>query len=1262
VSSRITTGRFRPDEQVLDAYPRLESQVDARWRRRLNAFPGRTLTDRGLTGEHAHRTGHLSTHGRLLTPGVIAGLHASASPGGAQVEVEPGFGISAEGEDVSVIRPLTVPIADLYAYLPPEGAEPEPGANLGELSLVLRGPLSEIGTPGIDLPAAFILILEPIVAELSESDPNDPCEVDPEAGAFADWQLVDGARLVLYPWPWSEVWLEPIDPVQWRNQLAYRIFDEERALPPGELLPWERHGVALGLLGYSGDGVLEFLDRFAVRRPGGRIGGGRPPVPGAGPPALWQARLQQFIEQVSDYDPEVLFGSEPLRPFLRFPPVGLLPRQAMNIDARVIHFFPAHFGLDAAPIPLGEVEAAIEDAVALSDVSTAGYGRLRILVPVPEALYEPALLLEEQPDPAFEEAIAEAILRRDQFLARRFDVRGKYAVLVDGLDGSALTFPSPDPEATEGEPDDSQLPPITGEPEKEYGTTVVANGQRRSIDVIDLEKIVPDGADEVLDQSGVEGLIKAMGVAIRSVEDGINLHFVRVQSDMYRLRQFVLDRGSATRLATSPLLANIAEKDSAAEYRKELVAFSEFLRPAEPTDPRFTFAASAVSAGAGASSPEALATAAPRLVKSTPKADTGSFASKLPADVFQPVAGLPDMLAPGGLKPVLEQEPALAQPIATKLQVTQLAANVLFQPKAVQFLGEFEAIQAEPLVLLPDFRHVNIAERIREPASKAAWSYAVATKYEVVAWVFGLFRELLLPIADFRIRARGYREGREENFVYLSELDDKLLQRFRTGDFNQPEVPDTGAQDEAAYVTAGVAALEESIAVLRQMEQQIEAFRAVVIKADKQYRRNLREHIAAVQKRLGELALELAEARHDLSVARVLYDEELVRVQRINERRQKTLDESVPYLVFHRLREVSAISEAPALMLPPAEVPNPVPACVEARVPAPPELARMIDVVREAPARWFPVAARLLDRLDALESMASTLQMATARARNAVALSPISAVPLVSAGLHQASITAVMTAQRQVVASFRNGAALRAVPSAVGRSWGQARAEADDVVSLGDLIDAGHGKSDVARGAAELLEHIYRVAACLYERFGEVLPAIRLQWAELLSQYDAAVDLHDLAALPRWTDSIEYIPRREMQMIVDWLYQQVSPTQADARAMVHDLVRVCILLASHAPVGRILTGRVEQATTTKIGGRVRIAVDASRVRVGTYVLLTSIDARPVRAVVQDLAGGSIEARIVDAPGQTVQLAADAVAQFVEPGSKDFQFLGKPGSR
>jgi hypothetical protein len=186
----------------------------------------------------------------------------------------------------------------------------------------------------------------------------------------------------------------------------------------------------------------------------------------------------------------------------------------------------------------------------------------------------------------------------------------------------------------------------------------------------------------------------------------------------------------------------------------------------------------------------------------------------------------------------------------------------------------------------------------------------------------------------------------------------------------------------------------------------------------------------------------------------------------------------------------------------------------------------------------------------------------------------------------------------------------------------------------------------VDRGATRELDQILHVATCLYARLGEVRPVVRLEWAESLSQYDEPVNLRNLYSLPRWQE-IEYLDQREMQTLVDWLYGRVDARQPESLALMGDLIRVCVLLASHSPVNQILSASVPRESSVRKGTTVELQVDLSKVRVGMPVLVYDQAQRPVHAVVEDVAGGLAISRVLSTPEPTVTIPKGARAQLGE---------------
>jgi hypothetical protein len=245
------------------------------------------------------------------------------------------------------------------------------------------------------------------------------------------------------------------------------------------------------------------------------------------------------------------------------------------------------------------------------------------------------------------------------------------------------------------------------------------------------------------------------------------------------------------------------------------------------------------------------------------------------------------------------------------------------------------------------------------------------------------------------------------------------------------------------------------------------------------------------------------------------------------------------------------------------------------------------------------------------------------------------------------ALTTVLTAQHQLLAQ-RKQLLLQVDPGRLaGLSWKASRATAEETVSLADLMEGAHRRADLARLAADEIESISRIAACLHAEFAAVRPAIRLDWAERVSQFDAPVRLRNLAGLARWNE-IGYIDRRQMQAYVDWLFDRVDPDLPEAAGLMNDLVRVCLLLASHAPIGQIVAGRVAKPQKATPGGRITLRpFDLPKVKIGMQALLYSGAQIVARAVVDDLGDAEVSAQVVHAEGGSVQLAESMSVHFAE---------------
>jgi hypothetical protein len=160
------------------------------------------------------------------------------------------------------------------------------------------------------------------------------------------------------------------------------------------------------------------------------------------------------------------------------------------------------------------------------------------------------------------------------------------------------------------------------------------------------------------------------------------------------------------------------------------------------------------------------------------------------------------------------------------------------------------------------------------------------------------------------------------------------------------------------------------------------------------------------------------------------------------------------------------------------------------------------------------------------------------------------------------------------------------------------------------------------------------------------MPALRLAWADTLSEFDEAPSLRNLGSLARWSE-IDSVDRRQMQAYVDWLFGQVEPGQPQAVALINDVVRMCLLLASHAPVDRIISGRLARPITgVSPGIRIPLTVlDPRRLRVGMQAVLYRADTVVARAVVEDLGQQEVSAHVIHTSATRVDLGDDVRVHF-----------------
>lgn len=1323
--------RLEPEERLLAVDPPLAERVDDAWNRRPRYYTGRTLTEDVLELQDQHHRQHLNIYGRQLSDGIVQGLEAEAGfvapepPVGEEdqppptprdgwwLEIGPGLGVMGSGLDLTLRQRRRILFADIPVIDDPE-SQPE---------------------------GVGVVLLEPVVAEtVADFDEDDPCEWDPEQHPFEDRQWVEGARVTWLPWPEEYVAL-PTDDAHFRNRLAYRVFEREREAPR-ERPPWEARGVALALVRLNTDGSVDFLDRHAVARQGGAPLSVLPTLETNGWPFLWQSRMQQMLQHLYDLQDTGADLTPGVNHFRFLPPVGSLPKELVDLDNLTTEFFPGQYFIEAAPIPLSQLDVAVEGAASLQPYDLYEADRVKLLVPVPEAVYEPELLQREQVDPVFLSTLRSLVSRLQQFRANRNTLRDMAPVVIGSIELENIPeYPTPDPDSVADEV--AQLPFVIPDPPADLD---VDFGQEARDLLTELHDWF-DGSSAIFaaqiaelednpgtDFIGMEEFIRDLEADTEQTNDKLETVFGEVQGDLYRLRQMLLGHEKASRLATSPAMKDVTTGRLDSPSSLEISRFFDVARPAT-----VAAAATAMTAApepepepegsgdtgssdrlfinnaflmAGTSNFLLSDDSLVNMSGSAPRGGGTGGGSSLPA--FGATLGREDMggallLDMGSSQPSLNDiivgggsgaGNSIADVLIDTGQLTLGANFNLFDNTIERRLYE------RPLF----YRTITIDERVYTPPSVEAKNEALSRKVSV----FESLQRVPVSIADIQVMLRTGATGIFTTAEFNSVRDAQaapvqaiLNQRAVTGDeyvalnataptaaeleslsdtedaaliavleqatqrrqirldaadlvtFTKRGLfdPDPPDGDEAAYFSAGIIALEDAIAAIRQVEQRLALYR-LGIKQSRATLGQLQRNLLRWQKELAEMDDLLAEMRHDVTVARALFEEEKQRVQGINDRRRKILATQVPFVSFLRPRLGSAMIDQPATRLY-GEFVDPVPACLAEDYEATDELEEMLDLFREVPLAWLPSVKPVLRQLDRPEFLYDVLSYARNRAQVWLDTPTyrVATPRVVGADKNRhygSAVSTMLQAYRTTRSGWYQRRAQIQVQQLQNLAWQQAQAQAEQDLSLADLIEAGRGRSAMARAALAEMERLEDVAVCLYNRCGDVLPAVRLQWADAISVFDRPVDLRDLQNLPSWAE-VDFELRRELQSMVAWLFSRIESKEQEALRLMNDLVRVCILLASHAPVSSIISGHVPRPTVGKTGDVIDLNLDKGRIRIGMQVAVYSGSRMAVQGVVEDLSSAAVRVKVTQSSQRNGQfnLEQGARAQFYAAPSVGF---------
>lgn len=1288
------------DEHVIAIDPPLKPDQPGVWRRRINAFPGRSLTEKALTAEQEMRAGLQRLQGLSMTSGVVDGLTVipetdaiGSLPDKAMLQLFAGLGLARSGEDVSVgttrqfsigSLPLILPVSmadrlttthrglesdevasgavaavspnirmlrPLLASAMPVGRS-SPGIRPLRLPVVREGlPMSERLLPAsprrifgslnlaIDaattqsLPRVAILVAQPIDATILGRQTGD-CPPDPREDPYSDLQRIDGSRLLLFMWPEEmaarssgpDYSIPPHGHAR-RNQLAYRVFDMERTFQGDEMHPWEEWGVPLALIGFTPDWRLDFVDRSAVVRKGGTPKPRSTLVPLSGEAGLWQARIDQMIEHLgslSDLSANVLRAN-----FERVPPSCVLPANCFNpVDKKQV-FFPSGFGSNAIPIPKSSLEAAVKEASGLLPYNLSVAERVELLIPVPDHLYEPGLLTEENIDDRFSRKIEEFKTDRDRWITVREQVRRRYDRLMESASGVAMAWPQSSTPDAELCPPGSLLAPLSATRTRRYaaGTSVRAHSvetsatlQVNSGDVIwfwvrvhsatnlsgislrmagtanngmlnythgvyfgaadglEISAITSTGlaarnagnlpqttgwlkievpadrawnpagnglsglaiaavefaqkggdiefgpfgktdaagmsivwiGDDVrgkaifrtsannttaipsdwawteiaerqnepipefgtqlesnarsvaaleafkvewtqdfldvdiarLDEGGLDAYLTDVEARLKATNDAIDLGFVRARSDIYRVRQFMLGADSASRLVTSPALADLAKRDEGA--RVTSVGISDFIKKSmeQKTDP-FVFtttpgkiAQAEPTSGRGgfnAASAEINVISEMRVTETRVAAPMMLFTQPQPAPMIMTAFPMMTMMAtapapqPAAVA-VTAPAPAIARSFdrasAVSASVTaDLAAGGLNISQPVMPIATMNLVRdigfpksigiKRPGIADLDYtprdvraqrpapglveRTLSVAERLTPPPAVQALEYAVASKAAVIQTLRGLMQNdngRPNGIALNGIYVPGYAQkkggaGADKNDVDPSKPPptiEELVADLTKGTNIYVDIDDVreklksqSVRHESDYFTAAVQTIDNAIALMRLVEDRVTLFERLADRL-REVRSSIFQSIAEAAAQLRLIDTEIDEARHDIATATALLDEETARLNALKERRRTILRDHVTMIAYRRVRESNHRSFAPVLELGSALSETAMAECRREHPDTPSEIAEFTSLFRDSPVKWFPRVAAEVARIDRAEAATRALEKARQQA------------------------------------------------------------------------------------------------------------------------------------------------------------------------------------------------------------------------------------------------------------------------------------------
>lgn len=1274
-------------ESLVNIEPALLQQVSGVWRHRMSLYTGRALTDTALTAEQQYRSGRLTTLSQFVTQGVGAGLNTHID-GSGNIRISAGYGFTAVGEDITLVRELNTTLDQL----PVVNAITGTPITSGDSPIKT---LADVKKDGNVKGGVYILLLLPVTGKATGEEldqnkgPNEvsgmldsSCARDPEAYAFEDWEMVDGSQLVLATWPDQPASLKLPDPnpaATWRNRIVYTIFNAEMQLGADEYLPWQGLGVALGILGFDPAWKTLFFDRNAVVRSGGRARETQILSPAdsyiQASRATAEARLLQVMEQDAQIVSQADFSA-----YLKLPPTAILPTASLDLVKRQNKWFPKAWKLHVAPIHAEEVETALRAQMFALPFDLTQAEEADLLLPLSNDVFDPDVLVVEALAQIFTDELNKATTARNQAIQHRFFLQSEANAL---LKAEAKTLLDTNAGLTDDERAATKTPytpPADGS--ESYGALKNADGTFQSAEVkklIDTANAAPytmqvsgkplplftkDDIGTLTDQ-GVQAFVDRINARINKIDDLLNINFLQTQTNIYRYRTNVLHSSEASRLVTSPIIANIAQRESAVATAEDLSAYIKSLPTTAPAAPPTPPPAPAPAAAPPPGHPAA--PAAPAHVALPVGGFPFNLATMRSVNTFAnfTVAAPPPRTVSVAPTPVVGRPvvaPALVPHTTIQtvpLHLSTLPAATIFHPTpqasaaVISALPSKAALPTErdissqlPLSGVPaNIRTLSIAERLKTPPSHEALLYSLSARTSFLDIVLADDFGISVDDLEILVMEEGVDANNKPTFnpkaYTLAQLRDPATRTKVNGSVQQAGLfPNS---DESSVFSAGISVLDHHTLLLRAVEARIALYRQFLTLAC-QSLTSIQSSLDQVLAALKQVENELAQARANFILVTGLVNDEKARIAAVNQRRNSVLS-NVPFIVLMRRRTLETEANVPSRQLVPANVESPVPAALQSTAIVPPELRELAGLLREAPLAWIPAIQPLLSRLEHPRYFLDIIQHMQVRAYTRVQLPVMISSATSHPGPYGQPIADIFHSQQTAMISIMQQRAGYNPALLLQMSWAAQMAEIYRVAAINDALAAESIHLEISREIAALIENISKIATALYIRVSATLPADRLQWAEYLRGPGRHVSMRYMTVLPGWQTQ-DYIQRQQMQMLVDWLFGQIDMTLGDAVAYVSDLVRTAILLASHAPVSDIIAGEVAVRTKPVVGGIVPLTSDSSRVTRGMTVMFYQGSSLLARGSVYDLDSDQLYAKISNVYQEEMYLETTAQVHFL----------------